>query len=162
MFCVPSCKGWLCCRHLLAVTLKHRDCLSSAAGGLLVVMHRSATETCGHLHSRPASSPKSHLLQVLEKARVGRLLGAALEARILLSVGDAELRGRLAALDAAANGADPLRYAFIVSQVGVGIPDGHACVTSDSGVDDMSLLHLALCGVAMYDMRCGPELVLAH
>lgn len=56
-------------------------------------------------------------MQVLEKARVGRLLGAALEARILLFVGDAGLRQRLAALDSAANGADPLRYAFIVSQV---------------------------------------------
>lgn len=73
-------------------------------------------------------------MQVLEKARVGRLLGAALEARILLFVGDEGLRQRLAALDAAANGADPLRYAFIVSQVGVSRPDGHACVTFDSGV----------------------------
>ncbi len=54
---------------------------------------------------------------MLEKARVGKLLGAALEARVLLHVGDAGLRARLAALEAADNGADPLRYAFIVSQV---------------------------------------------
>lgn len=54
---------------------------------------------------------------MLEKARVGRLVGAALEARVVLHVGDEALRGRLAALDAADNGADPLRYAFIVSQV---------------------------------------------
>ncbi len=55
--------------------------------------------------------------QVLEKARIGKLLGAALEAKVLLHVGDEALRGRLAALDASSNGADPLRYAFIVSQV---------------------------------------------
>lgn len=55
--------------------------------------------------------------QVLEKARIGRLLGSALEARILLHVDDEDLRSRLAALDDAKNGADPLRYAFIVSEV---------------------------------------------
>lgn len=54
---------------------------------------------------------------MLEKARIGRLLGAALEARILLYVGDETLRQQLATLNAADNGADPLRYAFIVSQV---------------------------------------------
>jgi hypothetical protein len=48
---------------------------------------------------------------------VGRLLGSALEARILLCVGNEALRQRLAALVAASNKADPLRYAFIVSQV---------------------------------------------
>ena len=36
---------------------------------------------------------------------------------MLLHLADAAVRDRLAALDAAANGADPLRYAFIVSQV---------------------------------------------
>jgi len=35
---------------------------------------------------------------------------------VLLYVADPEVRGRMAALDAATNGADPLRYAFIVSQ----------------------------------------------
>jgi len=55
--------------------------------------------------------------QVLEKARTGKLLGAALEARVVLHVADPSLRARLAALDASPNGADPLRYAFIVSQV---------------------------------------------
>lgn len=52
---------------------------------------------------------------VLEKARVGKLLGASLEAKVLLHVGDEGLRARLAALQAAGNGADPLRYLFIVS-----------------------------------------------
>lgn len=56
-------------------------------------------------------------VQVLEKARTGKLLGAALEARVVLHVADPSLRARLAALDASPNGADPLRYAFIVSQV---------------------------------------------
>ena len=41
-----------------------------------------------------------------------------LPSQVLLYVADPEVRGRMAALDAAANGADPLRYAFIVSQVG--------------------------------------------
>ena len=36
---------------------------------------------------------------------------------MLLHVADLSVRDRLAALDAAPNGADPLRYAFIVSQV---------------------------------------------
>ncbi len=36
---------------------------------------------------------------------------------MLLHVADPSVRDRLAALDAAPNGADPLRYAFIVSQV---------------------------------------------
>lgn len=66
------------------------------------------------VRTEPSSIPH---LQVLEKARIGRLLGAALEARILLYVGDEALRQRLAALDAAGNGADPLCYAFIVSRV---------------------------------------------
>lgn len=56
-------------------------------------------------------------MQVLEKARTGKLLGAALEARVVLHVADSALRARLAALDSSSNGADPLRYAFIVSQV---------------------------------------------
>lgn len=40
-----------------------------------------------------------------------------MEARVKLHVGDADLRARLAALDGGANGADPLRYTFIASQV---------------------------------------------
>ena len=55
--------------------------------------------------------------QVLEKARTGKLLGAALEAKVRLHVGDGGLRARLAALDDAPNGADPLRYTFITSKV---------------------------------------------
>ena len=40
-----------------------------------------------------------------------------LPSQVLLHVADPDVRGRMAALDAATNGADPLRYAFIVSQV---------------------------------------------
>ena len=58
--------------------------------------------------------------QALEKARTGRLIGSALEAKVLLHVADPAVRGRLAELDAAPNGADPLRYAFIVSQARFG------------------------------------------
>lgn len=70
-----------------------------------------------------ADAPWNALLQlrtevngVLEKARVGKVLGASLEAKVLLHVGDDALARRLAALQAAGNSADPLRYLFIVSQ----------------------------------------------
>ena len=53
----------------------------------------------------------------LEKARIGKAIGASLEARVLLHVADPGLRGRLARLDAESNGADDLRFLFIVSQV---------------------------------------------
>ena len=53
---------------------------------------------------------------VLEQARSQKLLGSALEAKILLHVADAAAADSLRKLDAAANGADPLRYAFITSQ----------------------------------------------
>jgi isoleucyl-tRNA synthetase len=53
----------------------------------------------------------------LEKARIGKAIGASLEARVLLHVSDPDLRARLAQLDVSQNGADNLRYLFIVSQV---------------------------------------------
>ena len=53
---------------------------------------------------------------VLEQARRKRLLGSALEAKVLLHVADATEAESLKALNGAANGADPLRYAFITSQ----------------------------------------------
>lgn len=56
----------------------------------------------------------------LEKARIGKAIGASLDARVLLHVGNAELRTRLQALQARSNGVDDLRYLFIVSQVGGG------------------------------------------
>ncbi|DBA71778.1 TPA: hypothetical protein ACH3X2_011042 [Trebouxia sp. C0005] len=53
---------------------------------------------------------------VLEQARNQKLLGSALEAKVLLHVADAAAADSLRALNSAANGADPLRYAFITSQ----------------------------------------------
>lgn len=53
---------------------------------------------------------------VLEQARNQKLLGSALEAKVLLHVPEAYAAANLKALNAADNGADPLRYAFITSQ----------------------------------------------
>lgn len=53
---------------------------------------------------------------VLEQARNQKLLGSALEAKVLLHVADATAADSLQKLNSAANGADPLRYAFITSQ----------------------------------------------
>lgn len=53
---------------------------------------------------------------VLEQARNKKLLGSALEAKVLLHVADVDQADSLRSLNAAANGADPLRYAFITSQ----------------------------------------------
>ena len=54
--------------------------------------------------------------QVVEDARRNRLVGASLEARVLLHVDAPPLAASLAAWNELPNGADPLRYAFIVSQ----------------------------------------------
>ena len=53
---------------------------------------------------------------VLEQARNQKLLGSALEAKVLLHVADPAAADSLRKLNSAANGADPLRYAFITSQ----------------------------------------------
>ena len=55
--------------------------------------------------------------QVVEQARRGKLIGASLEARVLLWLPDEGLREGITALNAADNGVDPLRYLFITSQV---------------------------------------------
>lgn len=59
---------------------------------------------------------RSELNLLLEKARADKALGASLEAKVKVHVANDELRARLEALQAAGNGMDPLRYAFIVSQ----------------------------------------------
>ncbi|KAK9822294.1 hypothetical protein WJX74_003674 [Apatococcus lobatus] len=59
---------------------------------------------------------RSEVNGVLEEARQGKLIGASLEARVLLHVADSKLRQQLASLDRSVNGADPLRYIFITSQ----------------------------------------------
>ena len=53
---------------------------------------------------------------VLEQARNQKLLGSALEAKVLLHVADPAAADSLRGVNSAANGADPLRYAFITSQ----------------------------------------------
>lgn len=55
--------------------------------------------------------------QVIEEARRRRLVGASLEARVLLHVEQPYLAEQLQHLNSLPNGADPLRYTFIVSQV---------------------------------------------
>ncbi|GLC44547.1 hypothetical protein PLESTM_001611900 [Pleodorina starrii] len=54
---------------------------------------------------------------VLERARSNKLIGAGLEAKVVVHVSDSAAAARLAALDASRNGADDLRYLLIVSQV---------------------------------------------
>ncbi|KAK9805259.1 hypothetical protein WJX72_009336 [[Myrmecia] bisecta] len=65
---------------------------------------------------RAVRAIRSQVNMVAEEARREKFLGGALEARLLLHVEDADLRQRIAALDSQQNGADPLRYLFIVSQ----------------------------------------------
>ncbi len=54
---------------------------------------------------------------VLEKARVDKALGASLEAKVMLHVGDEGVQEQLLVLENTGNSADPLRYLLIVSQV---------------------------------------------
>lgn len=51
------------------------------------------------------------------QARIAQQVGASLEARVLLHVGDPALGAALKELDSRANGVDELRTLFIVSQV---------------------------------------------
>ncbi len=53
---------------------------------------------------------------VLEQACNKKLLGSVLQAKVLLHVADASAVDSLRKLNAAADGADSLRYAFITSQ----------------------------------------------
>ena len=57
------------------------------------------------------------LVQAVEQARRGKLVGASLEARVLLWLSDEGLRDAVSGVNAAHNGIDPLRYLFITSQV---------------------------------------------
>ena len=54
---------------------------------------------------------------MVEEARRNKLVGASLEARVLLHIEQAHLAESLSTWNALPNGADPLRYTFIVSQV---------------------------------------------
>ncbi len=56
--------------------------------------------------------------KVLEQARVEKMIGSSLEAKILLYISDAQLLSAIKSLEAGnSNGVDELRYLFITSQV---------------------------------------------
>lgn len=54
---------------------------------------------------------------VLEKARIAKLIGPGLEAALHIHTDSPEVTAALAALAAAGNGADELRFVFITSEV---------------------------------------------
>jgi isoleucyl-tRNA synthetase len=60
---------------------------------------------------------RTEVNKVLEEARVNKMIGSSLEAKVLLYVADEQLRSCVKALNASQNGIDELRYLFITSQV---------------------------------------------
>jgi len=71
---------------------------------------------------------------VLEKARIAKLIGPALEAALHIHVADASVAAALERLTAAANGADEPRYVFIASEVALAdSPEAVAAAASSSG-----------------------------
>ena len=58
----------------------------------------------------------AHSSQVVEEARREKLIGASLEARVLLWVESPVLQQAIQRTNDADNGVDPLRYLFITSQ----------------------------------------------
>ena len=59
---------------------------------------------------------RSEVNQLLEKARMDKLLGSSLEAKVLLHASDGKVKRLLEDMQSSENGQDPLRYALIVSQ----------------------------------------------
>ena len=94
---------------------------------------------------------------MLEEARQGKLIGASLEARVLLHVADSQLSQQLASLDRSTNGADPLRYIFITSQVGRQRPASP--LTSERMVTSCKEFGPA---VSMHRSRCAAEPRFCH
>ena len=92
---------------------------------------------------------------VLEQARNQKLLGSALEAKVLLHVADQNKADSLKSLNAAANGADPLRYAFITSQAQ--LVDSQVLCCLCFAVLCCAALHCALlcCAVLRYTVLFG-------
>ncbi|MBW4635200.1 MAG: isoleucine--tRNA ligase [Iphinoe sp. HA4291-MV1] len=60
---------------------------------------------------------RTEVNKVLEEARVKKMIGSSLEAKVLLYVADEQLRSTVKSLNASHNGVDELRYLFITSQV---------------------------------------------
>jgi isoleucyl-tRNA synthetase len=71
---------------------------------------------------------------VLEKARIAKLIGPALEATIHIHVSKPEVAAALASLASAANGADEPRYLFITSEVALaGSPEAVRAAAAAGG-----------------------------
>jgi isoleucyl-tRNA synthetase len=60
---------------------------------------------------------RTEVNKVLEEARIDKMIGASLEAKILLYVASEQLRSSLKAFSSSQNGVDELRYLFLTSQV---------------------------------------------
>ncbi|MBP5975475.1 isoleucine--tRNA ligase [Brasilonema sp. CT11] len=60
---------------------------------------------------------RTEVNKVLEEARVKKMIGSSLEAKVLLSVVDEQLGSTVKSLNTTQNGIDELRYLFITSQV---------------------------------------------
>lgn len=60
---------------------------------------------------------RNEVNKVLEQARVEKMIGSSLEAKVLLYVADEQLRSSVETLRTSSNGVDELRYLFITSQV---------------------------------------------
>ncbi|KAL3159350.1 hypothetical protein ABBQ32_011301 [Trebouxia sp. C0010 RCD-2024] len=93
---------------------------------------------------------------VLEQARNKKLLGSALEAKVLLHVADVDQADSLRSLNAAANGADPLRYAFITSQAQL-VDSQHEAEQSDfSATVQLEQLGQVTVGITRADgLKCA-------
>lgn len=100
---------------------------------------------------------------VLEKARSGKAIGAGLEARVVVHVSEPVAAAALAALDAAGNGADELRYLLIVSQVGlrVGGRWEEAGGREVGGKEGIALVEVCRLGNRVVTSRSGFTLALA-
>lgn len=86
----------------------------------------------------------------MERARVEKLVGSSLEAKVMLHVGDADVAAALTALQAAANGVDELQYLFLVSLVRASA--GRLCTiaVARSGCLLLHVMHRLHCCRALY------------
>ncbi|EIE27214.1 isoleucyl-tRNA synthetase [Coccomyxa subellipsoidea C-169] len=95
---------------------------------------------------------------VLERARQDGFLGASLEAKVLLHVADADLAASLRSLQGAGNAADPLRYAFIVSQAELAEDEGQVASTSYSKATVLEGVGSIAVGVSRADgQKCSRQ-----
>lgn len=103
---------------------------------------------------RAALGVKDVALKALENAREAKVVGAPLDACVVLAVTDAAARARLQALNAAGNGVDELQYLFVTSEVEV-VEDleGAGCEhTADAEVEGVGHVVAGVRGAA--GVRC--------